>query len=237
MSTDQPLHIYKEYLHELENAISALQSDGRVLVTGDFNAHLGSLGGSRCSGITNTQGQLLFDLMCRTNMFAASLCHISSGPAYTYFSGDHHTTVDYCLLDNHAAHILQQCSTSAHHTLNFSDHLPISTELNLIPLSLPEPTNPPKTNWKRALREGSIVCYQQSVSSLLSCCPALDSADRSAALNHEITSGAKSMLQAAKSSLPLIKRRSCKKKFIDDETLRVKCTISKAAWHTWRPPS
>ena len=74
----------------------------------------------------------------------------------------------------------------------------------------------------------------QKSSSLLSCCPALDSADRSAALNHEITSGAKSMLQAAKSSLPLIKRRSCKKKFIDDETLRVKCTISKASWHTWR---
>lgn len=43
-STEYPLDVYKEYLLELKNTISALQSDGPVMVTGDFNAHLGDMG-------------------------------------------------------------------------------------------------------------------------------------------------------------------------------------------------
>ena len=84
-TSDYPLDIFKEYLHELENTISALQSDGPVMVLGDFNAHLGSLGGQRGIGEANPQGKLLLDLICRTNLFVASLCSISSGPSYTFF--------------------------------------------------------------------------------------------------------------------------------------------------------
>ena len=36
-SSEYPLDVYKDYLLELENTISALQSDGPVMVTGYFN--------------------------------------------------------------------------------------------------------------------------------------------------------------------------------------------------------
>ena len=41
--TDCPLTLYKECLQELENVIFSLQTDGPVLVMGDFNAILASL--------------------------------------------------------------------------------------------------------------------------------------------------------------------------------------------------
>lgn len=105
-TTDCLLDVYREYLIELESSISTLQSDGPVLVVGDFNAHLGTLGGTRGTGPSNAQGQLLMDLMCRTNLYATSLSDVATGPQYTFFNKDYHTVVDYCLLDTSAAHIL-----------------------------------------------------------------------------------------------------------------------------------
>ena len=158
-TSDYPLDIFKEYLHELDT-ISALQSDGPVMVLGDFNAHLGSLGGQRGIGEANPQGKLLLDLICRTNLFVASLCSISSGPSYTFFRGAQHTTVDYCLLDNHAAHILQECVTLDHH--------PQITSHCLFVLILPHLY---KTNHQGALkqigREQSQMAQSRDISSRL----------------------------------------------------------------------
>ena len=235
-TSDYPLDIFKEYLHELENTISALQSDGPVMVLEDFNAHLGSLGGQRGIGEANPQGKLLLDLICRTNLFVASLCSISSGPSYTFFGGAQHTTVDYCLLDNHAAHILQECVTLDHHPLNLSDHLPLSVCLDLTTLVQNKPPRSPKTNWKRAISDGSIEGYQQQVSTYFSNLLThhnfsdLPIAERTAQLDHEIRTSAEAILQAAQHSLPCFKPRRQKKK---DTSLHAKCCASKAAWDTW----
>ena len=237
-SSEYPLDVYKEHLLELENTISALQSDGPVLVTGDFNAHLGNMGGPRGIGDMNTQGQLLFDLISRTELFVASLCHTSSGPSYTFFNGEHHTTVDYCLLDSHAAYVLQECTTLDHHPLNLSDHLPVAAHLDLTSLTQNKPTTPPKINWKRATLDGSITIYQQRVNTELShfstCCCDSSSAERSAHLDQEIRSGAAAILKAAQSSLPTFKTRRRKKKYINDASLHAKCSRSKAAWLIWK---
>lgn len=40
-TTDSPLDVYSEYLIELEKTVAMLQSQGPVLVLGDFSAHLG----------------------------------------------------------------------------------------------------------------------------------------------------------------------------------------------------
>ena len=61
--TDHPLDTYREYLMELEGLVSSLQHCGPVLIMGDFNAHLGSLGGPRGCGTTNSQGTLNSSLM------------------------------------------------------------------------------------------------------------------------------------------------------------------------------
>ena len=93
---------------------------------------------------------------------------MSSGPSYTYFNSEHRTTVDYCLLDSNAAHMLQECTTLDHHPLNLSDNLPISANLDLISLLQIRSTTPPKINWKKATLDSSIITYQQRVNTELS---------------------------------------------------------------------
>ena len=61
---------------------------GGVMVLGDFNTHLGSLGGisRRGCGDSNVQGVLVSDMVARCHLSAISLCSVSSGPMYTYVS-------------------------------------------------------------------------------------------------------------------------------------------------------
>lgn len=61
--TDSPLNIYHEHLTELEGLVSSLIHKGSVLIMGDFNAHLGSLGGPRGRWVTNPQGTLLYEFI------------------------------------------------------------------------------------------------------------------------------------------------------------------------------
>ena len=188
-------------------------------------------------GEANLQGKLLLDLMCRTNLFAASLCSISSGPSYTYFSGAHRTTVDYCLLDNHAAHILQGCVTLDHHPLNTSPYQLVSISPHSCKTN---PLRNPKINWKRANLDGSIARYQQHVSTYFSdllthhnSCD-LSMAEKSVQLDHEIQSSAEAIVQAAQHSLPFFRPRRQKKKYVNDASLHEMCCASKAAWVIWR---
>ena len=119
--------------------------------------------------------------------------------------------MDYCLLDNHAAHILQECVTLDHHPLNLSDHLPLSVCLDLTTLVQNKPPRSPKTNWKRAISDGSIEGYQQQVSTYFSNLLThhnfsdLPIAERTAQLDHEIRTSAEAILQAAQQSLPCFK--------------------------------
>ena len=69
---------------ELERVISEAEQIGSVVVLGDFNAHLGVLGGYRGIGEANQQGVLLEDFLRRCDLNAVSLGYLASGPGYTY---------------------------------------------------------------------------------------------------------------------------------------------------------
>ena len=149
---------------ELENTISALQSDGPVLVMSDFNAHLGSGGGIGGLGDINVQGQMFNYRIYRTNMYTVSLSQISSGPSYTFFIGDHRTTVDDCLLDSWGAHLVGSCHTIEHHSLNISDrlHLSIHFDFNSIIFDRINKGHA-GLNWRKARNDGYINGYSQRV--------------------------------------------------------------------------
>ena len=72
---------------------------GPTIVIGDFSAHLGSLGGPRGRDNPSPHGVLLYDLLCRCDLHAASLASHASGPEWTFCRGETRTTVDYILLD------------------------------------------------------------------------------------------------------------------------------------------
>ena len=84
-TSDNSIDVYREYITELENVVSTLQAYGPTIIMGDFNAHL--KGTSMSS--TNVQGQLVEDLCYHLDLYPVSLSELSSGPGYTYFSGNH----------------------------------------------------------------------------------------------------------------------------------------------------
>ena len=95
--SDQGLEWYRDNLIELESVISDSSLLGPVVVLGDFNAHVGSLGGVNSKGLgdPNVQGVLVSEVMEQCNLSAVSVGSLCSGPSFTYMSGDVRTTVDY----------------------------------------------------------------------------------------------------------------------------------------------
>ena len=89
---------------------------------------------------------------------------IASGPSYTYFGGDHRTTVDYCLFDSWGAHLVGSCQTIEHHSLNFSDHLPLSIHVDLNPIRHDRTSKGHAgLNWRKARNDGCINDYSQRI--------------------------------------------------------------------------
>ncbi len=77
------METYREYLVVLERAITESQSLGPVVVVGDFNAHLGKLAGPKGLGDANTQGVMLYDLMCRCDLNAVTQGCAACGEKHT----------------------------------------------------------------------------------------------------------------------------------------------------------
>ncbi len=63
---DQGLDVFAECLSVLESLVCDSKRLGPVIVAGDFNAHLGTLGGPRGLGSPNQQGFLVKELIDRT---------------------------------------------------------------------------------------------------------------------------------------------------------------------------
>ena len=152
-STDHPVSEYIEYLTELESTISALQASGPVMIAGDFNAHLGTLGCQRNDDVPNSRGHLLFDVICRCDLFAVSQSALANGACYTFANSTHHTTVDYCLVDCNYVYLVQSCSTLFTESLNLSDHLPLVIQLDVQPSASAPPCTTPGLNWQKGISD------------------------------------------------------------------------------------
>ncbi len=155
---DQGFDCYREHVLELERLVTESEQLGPGAVLGDFNAHLGSLGGLRGVGDTNLQGVLLQEIMGRCNLSAASLGCMDSGPVHTYYNGDTCTTVDYVLTDVEVASLMSSCCTHQMADLNTSAHLPLSVTLMYhASTQVADATQGlPKIDWDQARKSGVI---------------------------------------------------------------------------------
>ena len=98
-SSDHPLELFREYLSDLEGMISSFQRNGPVVITGDFNAHLGKDSGPRVCGDKNAQGILLQELINRASLYPISVSSLATGPLHTYSHAGNFTTVNYYLTE------------------------------------------------------------------------------------------------------------------------------------------
>ena len=165
-----------------------------------------------------------------------SLCSLSSGPSYTYFRGDIHTTTDYIISDARHAHLAIRCETHDHHPLNFSDHLPLSLTLSLTPTANAAPSttrSQPRLHWRAASEEGSVEAYATRVDEIVR--PHLGKTYNSiSSLDEEVRHVSASIVHAASSIIPTCKPKKDKKRFSTDPELRDLSTRCKSAWKKWK---
>ena len=145
---------YRECLAVLEEVVSASMQLGPTIVAGDFNAHLGTLGGPRGLGNPNQQGVLLDLMLRRCDLYAASLAEYATGPSYTYKSGVTTSTIDYIFMDVGAASHLAGCATLSWDDLNTSDHLPQLASLKILAGRQGEIEAGDRVNWDKVASWG-----------------------------------------------------------------------------------
>ena len=231
---DQGMDCYREHLIELDRVVSESEHLGPVVVLGDFNAHLGRLGGGRGAGDPNVQGVLLQEFMERSNLSAVSLGCIASGPVYTYCSGDVHTTVDYVLADVEATSLMSSCHTHPMTDLNTSDHLPQSVTFMYDACAQDAETvtdGLPRIDWDQARKTGMIDEFTNAVQGRLG--PLLNNSYiDSVQMSEEIGQVAEILTAEAVNLLPHVQPR--KKTRWRDETLSCLCAQSCAARKAWK---
>ena len=137
---------------------------------GDFNAHLGTLGGQKGCGDSNSQGVLLHKLLQRSDLFVAYLSNHAEGPDNTFWRGDTHTTVDYVLMDVGAASFMSSCMIHEVACLNMSDHVHLSVTVN-VPTDSIELVNdlPTRIDWTKAKLSGATLSFQAAITDIV--CP------------------------------------------------------------------
>ena len=72
---------YCECIVELERITEESKQLGPTIIMGDFNAHLGTLGGPQGHGDPNSQGVLLHELLQRCDLFAATILRVQTTPS------------------------------------------------------------------------------------------------------------------------------------------------------------
>ena len=214
IATDvQGLDCYTDHLIELEYLINKSLLLGQVIVLGDFNAHLGTLGGIRGKGAANVQGVLISEVMARCNLSAVSLSSLATGSDYTYFSGDVRTTVDYVFADAGTISLMSGCVIAEIEDLNTSDHVPITVNLIYDSISFVSKSEPvwPRIDWSLAARNGSLLNYQEAVRQCLSSLPdnCYQQVDD---INAEIIQVTGELLIAAYNTLPTVRLPSSRRR-------------------------
>ena len=211
----------------LEQLVYESRQLGPTVVMGDFNAHLGSLGGPKGVGTPNHQGLLLQQHIIKSDLFVASLSDIAYGSPHTFQSGDTRTTIDYIMLDVSAASLLESCGTLEDDDLNTSDHLPQSVQLEF----LCKPNDSTvlgkiMIDWSKVEFSCVLHTYHSEISARH------ESID---CLNEEVELMANYIKSVAEMTLPTIQssKKENKSHFIKDSTLKHLCEHSKCAWREW----
>ena len=99
-TSSAPLNSYETCLCILEDIILQLQDRGTIIIAGDFNAHIGSLGGPRSFSMTNSRNRLLWDSLKNLDFLSVNSQSLARGPVETCYAqeGKIRTTTDYIFL-------------------------------------------------------------------------------------------------------------------------------------------
>ena len=114
-----------------------------------------------------------------------------------------------------------------------SDHLPLSTTLQLTSSNAVHPAVSPSINLEKAVSNGAVKLFEQEINSMI--LPLLKSNYESySQINCEIQFVCESICQYAENLLPMCSTRKKRRCFYKDALLKQLCKESKTTWKLWR---
>ena len=104
---------------------------GPFVLMGDFNAHLGNMGGSRGFGNIDNRGEKLIEFLDYFNLLVLNLSETACGPLHTFMSDDgrHKSVIDFIIVLATFISKIVSCKVDEWKCDLLSDHVPISASL------------------------------------------------------------------------------------------------------------
>ena len=164
----EPISKYKSQVDMLENILYQLYDKGTIIVMGDFNAHVGNLGGPRSFNKTNSRGQVIKGLIEAFELQSANSQYGCVGPIETFYgnNGCTKTTVDHIFIPEGKAHFILNCSVLSNCSANLSFHLPISCVIKVNLLTKSAKPNQEKFLWKKMEDDNIRNKYQDELTAM-----------------------------------------------------------------------
>ena len=233
-SSDQPQEVYNDYTATINQTISNTSCSSPLLVVGDLNCHLGQAGGPRSSAEPNHRGMQWKDLIDSHSLYVPSLSHLATGPVNTYSSGSNSTTPDYIIGNFTTSTVMVACRVEEEHPLNTSDHLPISSKLNLSMLTTVSTTpNHIALDWTSAIRDNCISQYASQTDQVVS--PLLNKDYSSIEeIEADISHVSKQLIDSSLSTIPPLRRPNTNSTRVHDSHLSTLCWRSRHAYRQWK---
>ena len=225
-SSDQPQEFYNKHLATINQAISSTPCSSPLLAVGDLNCHLGHLGGPRSSDEPNHRGMQWKNLLDNHSLYVPSLSEVATGPTHTYSSGPFSTTLDYIIGNFTTSTVIGSCSVEEEHPLNTSDHLPVTSKLNLSMLTTASSTSNHATlDWTAAVRDGCSSWYASRTNNAIA--PFLNKDYSSIEeIEADISHVSRLLIDSSLSTIPL-RRPKCNSTRVHDSHLSTLCYQSR----------
>ena len=118
---------YRECVDVLESILYQLHPSGMIIVLGDFNAHIGNVGGPRSFTQTNARGSIIGEVMDSFELLSVNSQSFCKGPVETFYAngGMAKITVDHILIPTDKVQFISYCAVLRECSSNLSYHRPI----------------------------------------------------------------------------------------------------------------
>ena len=118
-------------LDDLAEIIETRDQNDINVILGDFNADIGSNGGTRGVDPATKQGRILCKFMQEYNLIASHMEQTAKGPLSTFVGPNGQSTIDFIMVSAVYSTLVIDCYVGEDEILNTSDHRPVHAELKV----------------------------------------------------------------------------------------------------------
>ena len=142
-------------LDDLSEIVETREIGARIVIAGDFNGDLGSVGTSRGKSPPTPQGLKVYSFFNRHNLTAVNMLPTTVGPVHTCLGPNFKSTLDYIAVGSDILSDIESCSVLGYDVLNTSDHQPLSCHLkvkSIVPVTMAD-DRPKRVKWEKLTPE------------------------------------------------------------------------------------